>query len=105
MSVITITNENYEKEVKESKTTVVLDFWASWCGPCKMYAPIIEEVATELANEVKVGKVNVDEESDLASQYGIMSIPTTVIIKNGEEVGRVVGLVSKSEIIEKIKSV
>lgn len=103
MSLLTITQENYEKEVINASKTVVIDFWASWCGPCKMYAPIVEQVAEQLSNEVIVGKVNVDEQSGLAAKYNIMSIPTTVIMKNGKEQSRIVGVVSKEELIQKIK--
>ena len=98
MSVLTINNQNFEEEVVKSEKVVLLDFWASWCGPCKMLSPTVDEVAEEIGNAVKVGKINVDEESDLASNYQIMSIPTLVVIKDGKEVKRSVGVISKEEV-------
>ena len=86
MSVLKITSENYEEEVLNSKEKVLIDFYADWCGPCKMMAPVVEEVAEELAGKIKVGKVNVDENQDLAMEYGVMSIPTLVVIENGKAV-------------------
>ena len=80
MSVYTITSENYQKEVAESSRTVLLDFWASWCGPCRMVSPLIDELAEELS-DIKVGKVNVDEQPELAEKFGVMSIPTLVVLK------------------------
>ena len=82
MSVISINEENFENEVLKSDKTVILDFYADWCGPCKMMSPIVDEIAEELGEKVKVGKVNSDENIDLAEKYGIMSIPTIMIIKN-----------------------
>ncbi len=98
MSVLTINNQNFEEEVIKSEKIVLLDFWASWCGPCKMLSPIVDEVAEELGDTAKVGKINVDEESDLASKFQVMSIPTLVVIKDGKEVKRSVGVISKDEI-------
>lgn len=100
MSVIEINSENYEKEILKSEKPVLIDFYANWCGPCKMMSPIIDEIAEELKENVTVGKVNVDENQDLAMEYGIMSIPTLVILKNGETVKTFVGVTDK----EKIKS-
>ena len=98
MSVLTIKNDNFEEEVIKSNKIVLLDFWASWCGPCRMLSPIVDEVSDEWGDSIKVGKINVDEEPDLASKYQIMSIPTLVIIKDGKEMKRSVGVISKSEI-------
>ena len=98
MSVYTITSENYQKEVAESSRTVLLDFWASWCGPCRMVSPLIDEIAEEW-NDVKVGKVNVDEQPELAEKFGVMSIPTLVVLKNGTVINRRVGAGSKEEIL------
>lgn len=97
------TSENFEKEVLNSEKTVLIDFWATWCGPCRMLSPIIDEVESEVSGIVKVGKINVDEEQDLAVKFGIMSIPTLVVMKNGQEVKRMVGVQSKGTILEAIK--
>ncbi len=88
MSAVTITKNNFKQEVLESSEPVLIDFWASWCGPCRMIAPIVEQIATEQAGMVKVGKVNVDEEPQLAAQFGVMSIPTLVVFKDGQVVGK-----------------
>lgn len=103
MSVLKITSSNFEEEVMRSETPVLLDFWASWCGPCKMVSPIVDEVANEVQNNAKVGKVNVDEEETLAQSFGITSIPTLVVIKNGKVVNRAVGVRGKEEILELLK--
>lgn len=102
MSVIRITKYNFEDEVKKSDRPVLLDFWASWCGPCRMVSPIVDEIAEEHP-EFKVGKVNVDEEPDLAGQYGIMSIPTLLVLKDGQVVNQVVGARPKAELVELLK--
>ena len=91
MAEITLTQENFEDEVINSDIPVLVDFWATWCGPCKMIAPIVEEIAEEYEGKIKVGKVNVDDEGDLASEYRIASIPTLLIFKNGEIVHTLVG--------------
>ncbi len=103
MSVITITSENFEQEVSKSQIPVLLDFWASWCGPCRMASPIVDSVAEELDGKVKVGKINVDEENELANQFNIESIPTLVVINNGEIVNESIGVMSKEEIISMLK--
>ena len=92
-----LTNESFENEVLHSDIPVVVDFWASWCGPCRMVAPIIEELAREYSGKAKVGKVNVDEEAELAVKYGIVSIPTVLIFKNGEVMEKLVGAQSQDE--------
>ncbi len=99
MSPITITKTNFESEVKSFKGEVLLDFWASWCGPCRMLSPVIDEIAEETP-ALKVGKVNVDDEPDLAAAFGVQSIPTVVIIKDGEIKEISVGYKPKDEIIE-----
>lgn len=101
MAYITLTKDNFAQEVLRSEQTVLVDFWASWCGPCMALAPTIDEIAQE-QNQVKVGKVNVDEEPELARQYRIMSIPTLMLFQNGEPVRREVGGKSKAEILEMI---
>lgn len=102
MEILKINEDNFEKEVLESEKTVLIDFFADWCGPCKMLSPIIEQFAKE-NEKVKVVKINVDELPDLAVKYGVRSIPTLVVIKNGEEVNRSVGLIDKSEMLELVK--
>jgi len=102
MAEIMITNANFEKEVIKSEVPVVVDFFAVWCGPCKMLAPILAEFAEEYEGRVKVGKVNVDEEADLARRFGIMSIPTVMVFKNGEMVKKTVGLCSMEELEDMI---
>lgn len=103
MSVLTITSKNFEQEVSKSDVPVLLDFWASWCGPCKMVSPIVDEVAQEVGAKAKVGKINVDEEQELASAFNVMSIPTLVVIHNGKLVNSSVGVRSKQEILDMIK--
>ncbi len=97
------TDENFEKEVLKSDLLVVIDFYADWCGPCKMMAPAIEDIATEYDGIVKVGKLNVDESPNTSSKYRVMSIPTLLFIKNGEIVDTIVGAVSKAQVKEKIE--
>ena len=101
MSILKINQENYESEVLKSDKPVIIDFYADWCGPCKMMSPIIDEIAKE-REDIKVGKVNVDENQELAMEYGVMSIPTIVIIKNGETDNVFVGVTDKNEILNAI---
>ncbi len=105
MSVLKISSENYEGEVLKADKPVIIDFYADWCGPCRMMSPIIDEIAEEKADSIKVGKVNVDENQDLAMEYGVMSIPTIVIIKNGKVQKTFVGVRDKSEILGAIGDV
>ena len=98
MSIIHINQENYHREVLASEQPVLLDFWASWCGPCRMLSPILEKVAQERP-DVKVCKVNIDEQPDLASQYQVFSIPTLMVMKNGQIVNQSVGVRPKGQIL------
>ena len=93
-----ITNENFKSEVLESDIPVLLDFWAEWCGPCRMLSPVVEEVAAEREGKIKVGKVNVDEEILLANEFGVSSIPTVVILKGAKCVAKTVGYMPKAEL-------
>lgn len=103
MSVLKITKENFDKEVLQSTQPVLLDFWASWCGPCKMVGPIVEEVEAEVNDFAKVGKVNVDEQPELAEAFQVMSIPTLVVMRNGKPEKSVVGVQSKQALISMLK--
>ena len=98
MAELTITKDNFEQEVLNSDIPVLVDFWAVWCGPCQMVGPIVAELAEEYAGKVKVGKVNVDEQPELAMKYGIMSIPTMILFKGGEVDNQIVGALPKESI-------
>ena len=102
MEIMKVTSANFEEEVLNSDKTVLIDFYADWCGPCKAFSPVVESVASE-NEDIKVVKVNVDDAQDLAIKYQVMSIPTTVVIKNGQEVNRAVGMMSKSDLVEMVK--
>lgn len=102
MAALHVTIDNFEQEVMQSDKPVLIDFWASWCGPCKMLMPVIEELAGEVT-DAKICKVNVDEQPDLAAKYGVMSIPTLVVIKNGQTVNKSVGVQSKDAILKMLR--
>ncbi len=103
MSSVAVTDENFEAEVLNSDTPVVVDFWAEWCGPCKQLGPVVDEIATEMAGKVKVVKVNIDEAPEAPSKYGVRGIPTLIIFKGGEVVDTRVGGMPKSQLSEWIE--
>jgi len=101
---ITLTDDNFEHEVLNSTTPVLVDFWAPWCGPCRMVGPMIEELATSFAGQAKVGKLHVDEHVRVATQYRIQAVPTLLFFKEGQVVDRVVGVVPKQELVDKLNA-
>ncbi len=103
MATIKITKTNFDQEVLHSKEPVLLDFWASWCGPCRMVAPALDEIAEEVKGVAKVGKINIDEESDLASAFRVMSIPTLIVMKEGKVAAQSVGVKPKKDILRMLE--
>ena len=103
MAVVTITKENFENEVLKSDKPVLLDFWATWCGPCRMVSPIVDEIANE-RDDIKVGKINVDEQGELSMQFRIVSIPTLILFKNGKPVHTMVGNMPKAELKKELEA-
>ncbi|MEG0771650.1 MAG: thioredoxin [Clostridia bacterium] len=99
MEIIKLTNENFKESIENATTPIIVDFWASWCQPCRMIAPVLEEINTELSGKVLIGKVNIDEEGELAMEYNVSSIPTLLIFKNGELINRSIGFTDKDSII------
>ncbi|MGE5417335.1 MAG: thioredoxin [Acidobacteriota bacterium] len=104
MSVIKLDKENFESEVLKSDKPVLVDFWAAWCGPCKAIGPVVEELSQTLGDKIKVGKLNVDENRDIAMNYGVMSIPTLAIFKDGNEAQRTVGFQGKQQLEQFVES-
>ena len=104
MGIVNLTSNNFEQQVVKENKLVVVDFWATWCGPCRAIGPVIDELANQYEGKVVIGKINVDEESELARKYKVMSIPTVMLFKNGEVVDKVVGLRSKEDLEELIDS-
>ena len=96
--ITTVTKENFDQEVLMAKEPVLVDFWAAWCMPCKMLSPIVDQVASE-RSDVKVCKINIDDEGELAIRYGVMNIPTLIVFKNGEITNKSIGLISKEDIL------
>jgi thioredoxin 1 len=103
MNEVEVTEQNFDQEVMQSSLPVLLDFWAEWCGPCKVLSPLVEQLANEYEGKLKVGKVNVDENNDLAMRYNVMSIPTLKFFKNGQVIGEIVGAAPKPTIEAEIK--
>jgi thioredoxin 2 len=101
---VTVTDANFASEVAQSPLPVLLDMWAEWCGPCRMIAPVIEQLAAELAGRVRVGKLNVDENRQVAARFGVRSIPTLLVLKDGREVDRLVGALPKQEILRRLQT-
>ncbi|MBR3990570.1 MAG: thioredoxin [Clostridia bacterium] len=98
MAILTLTKDNFENEALKAEGKVLIDFWAPWCGPCRMMSPVVDEIAEELT-DVKVGKVNVDEEPELAMKYGVMSIPTLIVLENGQVINKSLGAVPKENVL------
>ena len=103
--IVTLTSGTFDETVNSSITPIVVDFWAEWCGPCKMIAPILGEIATEKAGQVTIAKLNVDEHGDIAQRYGVMSIPTLLVVKDGEIVKRLVGAKGKGQRLSELEEV
>lgn len=101
--VIQLTDANFDKEVIESSLPTLTDFWAAWCGPCKMIAPIVEQLAQEYGGKMKVAKLDVDQNPTVATRFGVMSIPTLILFKNGQPVERIVGYMPKEKLVERLK--
>ncbi|NLT96187.1 MAG: thioredoxin [Clostridia bacterium] len=103
-NVVTLTESNFEEEVLKASEPVLVDFWAAWCGPCKMIAPVVDELANDFAGKAKVGKLNVDDHGNIAQRYGVMSIPTLILFKGGQEQTRIVGFRPKAELAKAIEA-
>jgi len=105
MKPITITDDNFDTEVLKSDTPVLIDFWAVWCGPCRMIAPIVEELASEYSGKLKIGKLDVDNNQQSSIKYGVRSIPTLLIFKGGQLKDTIIGAIPKAQIVQRLKAV
>ena len=103
MAILKITSENFEEEVINSKVPVLIDFWAGWCMPCKMMAPVLEEIEKDVENSIKIGKINIDEELELATRFGVMSIPTFIVFRDGKVADMTVGVQEKENLMKLLK--
>ena len=103
MAILRITSENFEEEVINSKVPVLIDFWAGWCMPCKMMAPVLEEIEKDVENNVKIGKINIDEELELATRFGVMSIPTFIVFRDGQVTEMTIGVQEKENLMKLLK--
>lgn len=102
MATITLTDASFDEEIQSSGTAIVVDFWAEWCGPCKVIAPVLDEIADEQAGKLRVGKVNVDDSPDVARRYEVMSIPTLIVFKDGQAKKRLVGAKGKGQLLSEL---
>lgn len=103
--ILEIKDSNFKEFVKDSKEFVLVDFWAPWCGPCKMVGPMIEEIAKLYKGRLKIGKLNVDDNNEIATEFSVMSIPTLIFFRNGKQINRIVGVLSKDKLINKVEEI
>ncbi len=103
-SIVTLSDSNFDEEVKSSEQPVLVDFWAEWCGPCKMVAPILNEIATEQEGQLRIGKLNIDENLETARRFEVMSIPTLILFRDGEPQLRIIGAKGKGQLLQELQS-